>query len=158
MKLNKFFRLLAFILVSELSGFIGTLFTTPSIPTWYAFLNKPAFTPPNWLFAPAWTILYLLMGISVFLIWEKKSESKEKKTAIQIFFIQLAANMVWSIIFFGLQMPFIALLEIIVLWFLILITILKFNKLNKVAAYLLIPYIIWTSFALILNLAIVLLN
>lgn len=134
------------------AGIIGSFFTVSSIPNWYATLNKPLFSPPNWIFGPVWTILYILMGISLYLIWQKK-----KKVPL-IFWIQLILNLVWSIIFFGYKNSILALIDIVVLWFAIALTIKAFNKINKLAAKLLVPYFFWVSFATILNLAIVLLN
>lgn len=138
-----------------LVGFLGSYFTISSIPTWYATLNKPFFSPPNFLFAPVWTALYILMGISLYLVLISK---KNKDLAVKVFLIQLFLNFLWSFIFFGLQNPLIAFLEIVALWVSILFTIKFFYPISKTSAYLLIPYILWVSFALILNLAIVLLN
>ncbi len=139
-----------------LTGFVGSYFTLTSINTWYQALNKPFFNPPNFLFGPVWTILYILMGISLYLILISKS--KKKDLAVKVFFVQLFLNLLWSFIFFGFQNPFLALLEIIALWFAIFVTIRLFLPISKTAGYLLIPYILWVSFALILNLSIVLLN
>ncbi|MBM3205921.1 tryptophan-rich sensory protein, partial [Candidatus Shapirobacteria bacterium] len=133
-------------------------FTNPSIPTWYATLNKPSFNPPNWLFAPVWTILFILMGISLFLIWKKGLKTKGVKTALSIFSIQLVLNIAWSFFFFKFQSPFWAFIEIIILWFFILLMILKFFKINKAAGFLLIPYLLWVSFASFLNYTIYKLN
>lgn len=138
-------------------GFLGSLATTPAIPTWYVTLNKPFFNPPNWLFAPVWTLLYFLMGISLFLILTAKTQ-KPKTPALSIFFIQLALNSLWSILFFGFKNPTLAFLEIITLWFAISLTINKFLKLSRPAALLLLPYLLWVSFASLLNFAIILLN
>ncbi len=151
-------KLVISIVICLLVGFIGSFATTPAIPTWYATLNKPFFSPPNYLFAPVWTALYILMGISLYLIWKNGTKNKKNKEAINFFLIQLGLNFIWSFIFFGLQNPLVAFIEIAVLWIAIFITILKFWKISKLAAYLLIPYILWVSFASILNLAIVLLN
>lgn len=139
-----------------LTGFVGSYFTFTSINTWYQALNKPFFNPPNFLFGPVWTILYILMGISLYLIL--MSKSKKKDLAVKVFFIQLLLNLLWSFIFFSFQNPFLALLEIIALWIAIFMTIRLFLPISKTAGYLLIPYILWVSFALILNLSIVLLN
>jgi tryptophan-rich sensory protein len=138
------------------AGFIGSFFTYSAIPDWYAGLNKPPFNPPNWVFGPVWTLLYILMGISFYTIWISKS--KFKKKGIKIFLIQLILNTSWSIAFFGFKNPELALINIIVLWIAIFLTIKSFLKISKVAAYLLIPYLLWVSFAGILNLSIVLLN
>jgi len=146
------------VLICELIGISGAFFTMPSIPTWYKTLNKPFFSPPNWLFGPVWTILYLMMGISAYLIWEKGLKNKKVKEALLFFAVQLILNFSWSLIFFGLQLPFSAFINIITLWLAILVTILRFNKISKTAGYLLIPYLLWVSFASVLNLAIVILN
>lgn len=149
-------KLLAFIGFCQAAGAIGSIFTTSSIPSWYAFLAKPFFNPPTWVFAPAWIILYSLMGVSLYLVWVSKS--KLRKEAVKIFVLQLILNSAWSIIFFGLKLPGVAFVEIIILWLLILATIVKFYKINKLSAYLLIPYILWTSFASLLNYSIWVLN
>ncbi|MBI2012228.1 tryptophan-rich sensory protein [Candidatus Daviesbacteria bacterium] len=142
----------------ELVGLAATPFTISSIPTWYQTLNKPSFSPPNWVFGPAWTILYFLMGVAAYLVWIKDLEKKAVKKALSFFIAQLVFNFLWSILFFGLHSPILGLIDILTLWVLILITIIKFHKLSKVAAYLLIPYLLWVSFATILNSSIVLLN
>ncbi len=146
-------RLIYSVLICLLAGVIGSIFTTSSIPTWYAALNKPFFNPPNWIFMPVWTTLYVLMGISLYLIWIKKN-----KTAIKLFAAQLIFNVSWSVVFFGIREVFIAFVIIIILWVLILMTMIKSYKTLKAAMWLLLPYLLWVSFAAILNLAIVLLN
>lgn len=137
-------------------GLVGSIFTSPAISTWYSTLNKPFFTPPNWVFAPAWTLLYIMMGVSLYLVWISKS--KLKKDAINIFFAQLGLNVFWSIIFFGLRNPILALVDIIALWIAVFLTIRSFYKVNKLSGNLLIPYILWITFATVLNLSIVILN
>lgn len=132
-------------------GVLGSFFTVSSIPDWYVTLEKPFFSPPNWLFGPVWTILYIMMGISLYLIWIKKKVPS-------IFWVQLTLNAVWSIIFFGLRNPTLALVDILALWIAIVLTIKSLYKINKPSAYLLYPYIAWVSFAVLLNLFIVLLN
>lgn len=140
------------------AGFVGSIYTMPSIPTWYAALNKPFFNPPNWIFGPAWTLLYILMGIAAYLIWEKGWENKEVKLSLLHFAVQLGFNVAWSIVFFNYHSPWGAFIVIVILWLLILETILRFAKLSKPAAWLLVPYIAWVSFASVLNLAVALLN
>ena len=142
----------------ELAGIATTPFTISSIPTWYQTLQKPPFSPPNWIFGPVWTILYFLMGVVAYLIWVKGLEKKAVKTALKFFLAQLLFNFFWSLLFFGLHSPILGLIDILILWALILITIIKFSKISKTAAYLLVPYLLWVSFATILNLSIVLLN
>lgn len=131
-------------------GSLGGLFTIAEIPTWYAGLNKPSFNPPNWIFGPMWTTLYFLMGISFYLIW-KHSISLERSLAIRLFIIQFILNFCWSILFFSLHLIGWAFAEIITMWVFILLTILQFRKLSPTAAALLIPYLLWVSFASILN-------
>ena len=150
--MNKYFKLIVSIFVCEAAGILGSVFTINSVNTWYTTLNKPFFNPPSWLFGPVWTLLYLLMGISLYLVWEKK------KVNLKWFWTQLALNSIWSIIFFGLKNPSIAFVEIVFLWYSIFRTIKDFEKINKIAAILLYPYLFWVSFASVLNLAIVILN
>ncbi|MBU1089027.1 tryptophan-rich sensory protein [Patescibacteria group bacterium] len=150
-------KLIASILICQLAGIVGAVFTTPAISGWYVTLNKPSFNPPNWLFGPVWTFLYLLMGISLFLVWNKK-DSKDTKTALIFFAVQLGLNTLWSIIFFGMHLPLVAFLEILFLLFFIALTIIKFFPISKISAYLLTPYFLWVSFATILNLYIAILN
>jgi translocator protein len=144
--------------VCLLAGVIGSFFTMDAIPTWYAALTKPSFNPPNWVFGPVWTTLYILMGISLYLVWISKKKTDERRQGIIFFFVQLGLNTLWSILFFGLQSPFFAFIEIVILWFMILLTMISFYKVRKIAAYLLVPYILWVSFASILNLSIYFLN
>lgn len=151
MKINNFWKLILSVLICLSAGFIGSIFTTPSIPSWYATLDKPSFNPPNWLFAPVWTTLFILMGIAVFLIWRKGLKKKEVKNALLIFLFQLIFNTLWSFLFFKFHSPFWALVDIAVLWVLILLSLVKFWKINKAAGMLLIPYLLWVSFASILN-------
>lgn len=163
MKLRNTLQLIAAILLAESAGIIGSFFTAPAIEGWYAGLVKPALNPPSWLFGPVWTTLFALMGIAVFLVWSsyaKASEDKKKgiKIALALFGIQLVLNTLWSIIFFGMQSPGAALIEIALLWISILATIIAFSKISKPAAWLLIPYILWVSFASYLNYAIWMLN
>ena len=152
------FKLIVSLIVCQLAGFVGSLFTTPSIPTWYASLAKPSFTPPNWVFSPVWISLFVLMGISLFLLWEKTLHYPGVRTAMFWFAVQLGLNMLWSILFFGLKSPFLALIGIIVLWIAIFLTILKSFRVSKLAGMLLIPYLIWVSFAAGLNYSIWTLN
>ena len=136
---------------------LGSIVTTPSISTWYAALEKPFFNPPNWIFGPVWSLLYLMMGISLYLVWSKKSTSTVRH-AITIFGIQLLVNFLWSFVFFYLHQPLLAFITILVLWSAILYTITIFKPISKPASYLLVPYLLWVSFASILNVFIMLLN
>ncbi|MFH2021964.1 MAG: TspO/MBR family protein [Patescibacteria group bacterium] len=151
-------KLIISIIICQLAGGIGALFTTSAIPTWYKTLNKPVFSPPNWLFGPVWTLLYALMGISAYLIYQEGIGKKEVRAALVIFGGQLVLNALWSILFFGLKNPLLAFGEIILLWLFIILTIIKFYALNRTAAYLLLPYLFWVSFASILNFSIWYLN
>jgi len=162
--MKNFFKLVVAIAVSEAAGVVGAVFTTPAIQSgWYAGLVKPALNPPAWVFGPVWAILFALMGISVWLVWKKldsrlRGNDRKIKIALGIFIGQLALNTLWSVIFFGLRSPGGALIEIVFLWFAILATIIAFAKISKLAAWLLVPYILWMSFAVYLNYAIWVLN
>ncbi len=150
-------KLLAAILLCQLAGVIGSVFTFQNIPTWYASLNKPWFNPPNWVFGPAWFTLYTLMGISLYLVWGKGLNEKTRPP-LTVFGMQLFLNALWSILFFGMQMPLTAFIEIIALWIAIALTICKFYPISRKAAWLLVPYICWVSFAAALNLFVWVLN
>ncbi|KCZ71937.1 tryptophan-rich sensory protein [Candidatus Methanoperedens nitroreducens] len=150
-KVTEVTRLVVSVTICLFAGLIGSVFTAPSIPAWYTTLEKPPFTPPDWLFAPVWTALFVLMGISAFLVWRKGLNNKQVKNALGIFAIQLVLNVLWSAMFFGLRSPLAGLIGISVLWIAILATILKFSKISKVAGLLLVPYILWVSFAAVLN-------
>lgn len=152
----RYLHLLAFVLVCELAGGIGSIFTMDSVRDWYPGLEKPAFNPPSWVFGPVWTALYAMMGASAYLVYESKSE--KKGSALKTFFLQLSLNVLWSIAFFGLRSPLLGLAVIIALWLAIAWTMRSFKAISPAAAYLLIPYIIWVSFAAILNLSIFMLN
>ncbi|MSU55943.1 MAG: tryptophan-rich sensory protein [Candidatus Taylorbacteria bacterium] len=162
--IRKALQLVVSVAVSELAGIIGAAFTAPSIPTWYAGLVKPALNPPAWIFGPVWTTLYALMGTSLFLIWSsyaKASEGLGKTKIVRaswMFFIQLALTIFWSIFFFGMQNPALAFADIILLWLAILTTIILFYRISKPASYLLLPYILWVSFAVYLNYSLWMLN
>ncbi len=149
-----YLKLVCAILLCELAGIIGAVFTTPSLDTWYATLPKPALNPPSWVFGPVWTMLYLLMGISLFLVWQQRAKNSKKTTpALIIFFTQLLLNTLWSVLFFGLHSPGLALIDIVLLWVAILFTIISFSRISRPAAYLLVPYILWVTFAIYLNAA-----
>ncbi|MFC1613453.1 TspO/MBR family protein [Patescibacteria group bacterium] len=154
---KKTFKLIAAILICQAAGIIGSFFTTPSIKGWYASLNKPSFNPPNWIFGPVWTSLFLLMGISLYLVW-KSQKGRKRSIALTTFSVQLVLNIIWSFLFFELNCPLCAFIEIIILWLAIALTIYYFAKINKKAAYLLLPYLFWVSFAMILNFSIWILN
>ena len=151
-KVKKPIQLLIFIGFCLSAGAIGSIFTASAIPTWYANLIKPTFSPPNWIFAPVWTTLYILMGISAYLVWIKKNN------ALKLFWVHLTVNVAWSYLFFGLRNPFYGLICILVLWGLIVAVIYKFSKIDKRSAYLLYPYLAWVTFATFLNYNIWILN
>jgi translocator protein len=164
MELNNFTKLIIAVIIPQVAGAVGSFFTIPSIPSWYAHLTKPTFNPPAWIFAPVWTTLFIFMGVAAFLIWSaytKASDGQGKKAvkiALIIFIVQLTLNTLWSIIFFGRHNPGGAFIEIIFLWLAILATIISFSKISKPAAWLLVPYLLWVSFAAFLNFSIWQLN
>jgi tryptophan-rich sensory protein len=146
------------IFICQGAGFIGSLFTRDAIGKWYVFLNKPFFTPPNWIFAPVWTFLYMLMGISAYLVWRKGLFGSDVKKALIAFLFQLFLTSLWSIVFFGGRSILGGFVVIVLLWLAILCTMRAFFPFSKLAGELLIPYIAWVSFALILNWSILLIN
>ena len=158
MKIIDILKLAASIVLCQLAGFIGSFFTTPSIPTWYASLSKPFFNPPNWIFGPVWVSLYLLMGISLFVVWQRRERNPYAKKGLIFFFAQLILNVFWSVAFFGLKSPFLGLIDIVLLWIAIFLTIQAFFRISKTAGLLLIPYIVWVSFAAVLNFSLWILN
>lgn len=135
------------------AGGIGSLLTQPSIPTWYESLAKPSWTPPNWIFAPVWTALYIMMGTAAWLVWRQAGFAKAR-FQLALFGIQLLLNVAWSGVFFGLQRPGLAFLEIVVLWCAICATMMAFWRTNRVAGWLLLPYLAWVTYASSLNFAI----
>lgn len=150
--MNKFKRILVVVATCLALGYFSGLVTQSSIETWYPTLVKPSFNPPNWIFAPVWSMLYIMMGISAGLVWNHVEFEKDTvKKALVLFAIQLALNALWSILFFGLKNPLLALIEIILLWLMIYETYLKFSKIDKIASYLMLPYLAWVSFAAVLN-------
>lgn len=143
-------KLISSIALPLVLGAIAGMFTSQSVPDWYSTLNRPSFSPPNWIFGPVWTILYILMGISFFIIWKQKV-SKARNLAISIFFLQLLLNFAWSFIFFYFKMIGLALVEITLLWFTIILMLVLFYRIKPVATYINIPYLLWVSFATVLN-------
>ncbi|MBE2227828.1 MAG: tryptophan-rich sensory protein [Ignavibacteria bacterium] len=156
--MKKIIKLVVSIVVCQLAGVIGSIFTVSNINTWYIDLSKPLLNPPNWVFGPVWITLYFLMGIALFLVWNKGLDSRFSKNAFILFIVQLVFNAMWSIVFFGLHQLLISVFVIIILWLLIFVNIVQFGKISKPAAYLLLPYILWVSFASYLNIAIYILN
>ncbi len=143
-------KLILCILIPLSIGAIGGITTASGVNDWYLTIQKPSFNPPNYLFGPVWTFLYLLMGISLFMIIQSP-KSTLRKNAIIIFIIQLFLNFLWSFLFFKYQLLGLAFIEIILIWISIFSMILIFRKINKTAAYLQLPYILWVSFATVLN-------
>jgi tryptophan-rich sensory protein len=139
-------------------GIIGSFFTMPDITGWYATLQKPSFNPPAWIFGPVWTLLYILMGASLWLVLKDGIAERSVQYAVILFAAQLAANLAWSIIFFGMHLIFVAFVEILVLFALIAATAFTFKRINPAAAWLLVPYLCWTAFASVLTGTIWLLN
>jgi tryptophan-rich sensory protein len=154
--MNKYLKLFISLLLPQIAGGLGAFFTLSSVQSWYLTLNKPSWNPPSWLFGPVWTTLYVLMGIACFLIW--KSEHPRKKQVLTLYFLQLFLNSLWSPAFFGAQNPMLGILVIVPMWASILACILLFRKINTWAAVLMIPYLIWVSFATVLNATIWYLN
>lgn len=153
-----FLKLVVVVVISELAGIIGSIFTAPSIDGWYAGIIKPELSPPSWVFGPVWTTLFALMGIAAFMVWKKGLNHRGVRIALGTFIFQLVLNTLWSIIFFGLQNPGAAFIEIVLLWVATLATIIAFAKVSKPAAWLLLPYVLWVSFAIYLNYMIYILN
>lgn len=161
MKLKKPLLLIGSIVISQLAGIIGSVATVSSVSTWYLTLNKPFFNPPSWVFGPVWTILYTLMGIAFYLVLlkrDKKKKPKNLKYSINLYLVHLVFNTLWSLIFFGAKNPGLAFVVIVVLWGMIACLIKNFYKINKWSAYLLVPYLLWVSFASLLNFSIFILN
>ena len=157
--MQKILRIATVIMTCLAVGYFSSIVTRENIPTWYADLNKPSFNPPNWVFAPVWTALYILMGYAAGRVWNKlEVDEINVKKAFLFFLIQLALNALWSFLFFGLQNPFLASIEIILLWLMIYETYKQFKKIDNIAAYLLLPYLAWVSFATILTFSIWYLN
>ncbi len=179
--MHKAWKFVFSILVTQCAGVIGSLFTAPAINGWYSSLEKPALSPPNWLFGPVWTTLYLLMGVALYLVWTNQwrvnrqlmtsrkkpwntyserlwTGSWQKANTIAVFGIQLALNTLWSLLFFVIQSPGLAFGGILALWFSIVFTIMDFYRISRTAAWLLVPYLLWVSFAAYLNCSLWLIN
>lgn len=154
----KITRIIVSIIICQLAGVVGSVFTITAIPGWYAALIKPPFSPPNWLFGPVWLTLYTLMGLALALVWAKGIGDKKVKQAVILFAVQLFLNLLWSILFFGLHLTFLAFLEILLMLGFIVLTTLSFYRIERRAAYLMLPYLAWVSFASVLNFSIWFLN
>ena len=151
-------RLLASVAACQLAGILGAFFTRAAIPSWYGLLKKPSFTPPSWLFGPAWISLYLLMAVAAYLVWQKGLTTTGVRTALGVFIFQLLLNALWSPVFFGLRSPLAGMIVIVLLWLAIVLTIALFFKISRPAALLLLPYVLWVSYASALNISIYFLN
>lgn len=158
MKRRIFLEILLFVFISQCAGIVGSFFTASSVRTWYTVLEKSTLNPPSWVFGPVWFLLYTLIGIAVFLVWKKGWKQRQVKKAMVVFGIHWCLNAFWSILFFGLQNPGLALVEIVLLWTVIIYMMYLFLKISKPAFYLLIPYIFWVTFAMYLNFVIYALN
>lgn len=152
---NKKRDLLVSIFIAELAGVVGSVYTASSIPAWYTGLEKPWWTPPNWIFGPVWVALYALMGFSAYLVWEVRHRKKEAEGALLFYGVHLFFNSLWSLIFFGLQNVGLALVEIFFLWLLIIYTMILFFRVERTAGWVFVPYLIWVSFAMMLNYSLV---
>jgi len=153
-----FIALVISIAVCLSAGIVGSLFTKTGPGSWYETINKPAFNPPGWVFGPVWTLLFILMGISLFLVWKAGSEKRDVKLALSFFGLQLMLNILWSALFFGIESPGLAFIEILILWSAILGNITIFYRISRTASALLVPYLFWVTFASILNVTIWFLN
>ncbi|MBC5836911.1 TspO/MBR family protein [Flavobacterium muglaense] len=157
--MNKLTKILTVVVTCVAIGYLSGTVTRESIQVWYPTLVKPSFNPPNWVFAPVWSMLYIMMGVAAGLVWDRMDSDKEVvKKALVLFAVQLGLNALWSYLFFGLHNPMLALVEIVLLWLLIFETYSQFIKINKIAGYLLVPYLAWVSFATVLNASIWWLN
>jgi len=150
-------KLVMSLVFSISAGLIGSIYTFPSVTNWYPTLLKPSWTPPSFLFGPVWTILYILIGISLYLVW-KKAPSVKVSRVLWVFYLQLLLNALWSFIFFGAHLLWLAYFEILLLWTIIIINIFMAYRINKTAGWLLFPYFLWVSFASVLNFATASLN
>lgn len=149
--MSSIIKLIIAVAIPLVVGGISGYFTVTGVESWYLTLQKPSWNPPNWIFGPVWTTLYVMMGIALFLVWKEDTSSELKAIAVILFAVQLLLNFFWSFIFFKLEQPGWAFVEILVLWLMLLACIFAFGQVNKTAAWLLVPYISWVSFATILN-------
>jgi len=151
MEKDELYRLILSIIICQMAGVIGSIFTAGSVTSWYPTLVKPSFSPPGFYIGLIWIVLFTLMGVSLFLIWSETPGNPATRIALYFFAVQLIVNVLWSVAFFGMRSPISGLVVIAFLWVLILITIIKFWPINRTAALLLIPYIVWVSIAAYLN-------
>lgn len=157
--MQRILRIALVVMTCLVVGYLSGMVTRESITTWYPTLIKPVFNPPNWIFAPVWTLLYIMMGVACGMVWNRMESNEELvKKAFKFFMIQLVLNAIWSYLFFGLHNPLLALLEMVLLWLMIFETYTLFKKIDRIAGLLFIPYIAWVSFAMVLNASIWWLN
>lgn len=146
------------IIIIELIGLFASIFTQSSVSVWYATLQKPAFIPPNYVFAPVWVVLFALMSTAAFMVWKKGTERQDVRVALNSFGMQFLLNVLWSLIFFGMRSPLFGLIEVILLWIAIAITMMEFRKVSERAFWLMVPYILWVTFTVVLTYYIWILN
>lgn len=150
--MNRFLKILIFVATCIGVGFVSGMATQSGVDDWFPTLEKPSFNPPNWVFAPVWSFLYILMGVAAGRVWGRIDFERDNvKKALLFFWVQLALNALWSVLFFVLHNPLIALVEIILLWLMIYETYAKFKSIDKIAGWLFIPYLLWVTFATVLN-------
>lgn len=156
--MNNNLKFIISIIIPVAVGAVAGFFTASSVSSWFATIEKPSFNPPNWIFSPVWTLIYILMGLAFYFVWKTDAAKALKNKAIIFYAVQLFLNFLWSFIFFYAHNIFGALVDIVLLWIMIAATIYWFGKINKTAAWLLVPYLCWVSFATALNFAIWQLN
>ncbi|MBF6607219.1 MAG: tryptophan-rich sensory protein [Flavobacterium sp.] len=150
--MNKYLKILIMVATCLAVGYMSSIATRSGTEEWFPTLVKPWFNPPAWIFSPVWSTLYVMMGIAAGLVWDQIDVKRELvRKALLFFAIQLALNALWSILFFGLRNPLLALIEIVILWLMIYETYVQFGKINRFSGYLFIPYLLWVTFATILN-------
>jgi tryptophan-rich sensory protein len=149
--------LAGFLALSFVAAAVGSLWTSPAIPTWYQEITKPSWTPPSWLFGPVWTVLYIAMGVAAWLVWKRGGWSAQRG-ALTLFVVQLILNAAWSGLFFGMRSPLLGLAGIAALWIAILLTWQAFRRVSTAAAWLFVPYLCWVTFAAALNFSVWRLN
>lgn len=150
MNFSRWLVLVAFLLVTLSAGALGGLATASSVGSWYQTIAKPAWNPPSWVFGPVWSTLYVLMAIAAWRVWGK-TEAPGRRSALRWFWVQLVLNTAWSFLFFGLRNPGLAFIEILFIWLAIVVTLVKFARIDRVAGVLWLPYVAWVSFASVLN-------
>ena len=158
MKKGLFIKIIICLVVTFSAPVFASFVMEPGGSDWYANLNKPFFNPPGWVFGPVWTVLYILMAISAALVWQKGLDRPKVRIAMGLYLVQLILNALWTPLFFGLEMPLLAFIDIVLLWAGIIFTILAFFRVSKVAASLMVPYLVWTTFAAVLNFSLWYLN